>query len=159
MKVGTQAFSKAIIERLGKKPKQFKAVELNHNAKPITIKVADKIASDKQLIGIDVFLDWSDSAKNPEILGSAIKVLTSKAVELNMISNRGVVVYPNGHPSTFCTNHWRCRFTSPDKQSVSFDDLLSLQLAIHQAGFKIIKTENLYLFDGRPGYSMSQGEK
>jgi isocitrate dehydrogenase len=159
MKVGTQAFTKAIIERLGQKPKQFKAVELNHDAKPITIKVADKIVSDKQLIGVDVFLDWSDSAKNPEILGSAIKALPSKSVELNMISNRGVVVYPNGHPSTFCTNHWRCRFTSPDKQSVSFDDLLSLQSAIHQAEFKIIKTENLYFFDGRPGYSVSQGEK
>ena len=52
-----------------------------------------------------------------------------------------------------------CRFASQDKQSISFGDLLSLHLAIHPAGFKNIKTENLNYFDGRPDYSVSKGEK
>jgi isocitrate dehydrogenase len=33
-----------------------------------------------------------------------------------------------------------------------------LQWAIAKAGFDIIKTENLYWFDGKPGYSLGQGE-
>ena len=31
-------------------------------------------------------------------------------LKLQMITNRGVKVYPNGNPHTFCTDHWRCRF-------------------------------------------------
>jgi isocitrate dehydrogenase len=26
------------------------------------------------------------------------------------------------------------------------------------AGFDVVKTENLYTFDGKPGYSLSQGQ-
>jgi len=36
--------------------------------------------------------------------------------------------------------------------------LLQLLDAVHQAGFDIIKTENLYAFDGVRGFSLGQGE-
>ena len=29
---------------------------------------------------------------------------------LTMITNRGVKVWPQGFPETFCTDHWRLRF-------------------------------------------------
>ena len=29
-----------------------------------------------------------------------------------MITNRGTKVWPDGAPETFCTDHWRCRFTA-----------------------------------------------
>ncbi len=158
-KVGTKAFANAIIERLGQKPEKFKAIELNHNAKPISIKLSEKNPVDKKLIGVDIFLDWDEANKNPNVLGDLFKNLNSQDLELDMISNRGVVVYPNGHPSTFCTNHWRCRFTNKLKNAIPFSEILELQNRIDQANMKVIKTENLYLFNNKPAYSISQGEK
>ena len=85
-----------------------------------------------------------------------------------MITNRGVKVYPNGHPETFCTDHWRCRFVSTDTvvkadnpvyAQINMEQLLQLLNAIHEGGFDIIKTENLYEFDGVRGFSLGQGEQ
>lgn len=158
-KVGTKAFTQAVIERLGMKPNNFKAVELNHNAKPIHINLSKKSETIKKLIGVDVFLDWDQDNKNPNTLGELFKNILSDEMQLDMISNRGVVVYPNGHPSTFCTNHWRCRFTSKNGVEISFSSILSLQEKIDKEHINVIKTENLYLFNNKPAYSIGQGEK
>ena len=158
-KVGTKAFTKAVIERLGQKPTNFKAVELNHNAKPIRVNLTPKLDVEKTLVGVDVFLDWNESNKDPNALGNLFENIHSDRLELNMISNRGVVVYPNGHPSTFCTDHWRCRFTNSQNSGVPFSAVLELLNQIDKAGLNVIKTENLYRFENKPAYSISQGEK
>jgi isocitrate dehydrogenase len=76
-----------------------------------------------------------------------------------MISNRGVKVWPEGIPETFCTDHWRCRFetTTPGK-SVTVMHVMSLILRITNLGLDTVKTEHLFLFDGKPGYSLGQGQ-
>jgi isocitrate dehydrogenase len=75
-----------------------------------------------------------------------------------MITNRGVKVYPDGMPETFCTDHWRCRFVAVEETGVTFDQVLALLHALHNAHVAVIKTEHLYTFDGRCGYSLGQGE-
>jgi isocitrate dehydrogenase len=75
-----------------------------------------------------------------------------------MITNRGVKVYPDGLPETFCTDHWRCRFTPEDGGAITFPQVLELLKAVHSAGYDVIKTEHLYTFDGQRGYSLGQGE-
>jgi len=157
-KVGTKAFTQAVIERLGQQPLQFKPVTLNHDAKPITVKVSEKKAMEKQIVGVDVFLDWAESDKNPNVLGHLFQTIETPHLVLNMISNRGVVVFPNGHPSTYCTNHWRCRFTNKSSGKLEFAEVLELQKKINEAGLQVIKTENLYLLNQQKGYSVSQGE-
>jgi len=37
-------------------------------------------------------------------------------------------------------------------------DIIKLLTSIDDAGFDVIKTENLYKFDGELGYSLSQGQ-
>ncbi|MCR9295843.1 MAG: hypothetical protein NXI32_24255 [bacterium] len=39
-----------------------------------------------------------------------------------------------------------------------YDRVLALMGRINAAGIKIIKTENLYNFEGLPGYSLAQGQ-
>ncbi|MGH2575306.1 MAG: NADP-dependent isocitrate dehydrogenase, partial [Ignavibacteria bacterium] len=75
------------------------------------------------------------------------------------ISSRGVKVWPDGMPETFCLDHWRCRYVAAKGNGVlKNSDIIELLKKIHEAGFDFIKTEHLYNFDGEPGYSLSQGE-
>ena len=83
-----------------------------------------------------------------------------------MITNRGVKVYPNGLKETYCTDHWRCRFVNADSltrgmknySEVDYEKVLALLSKLHNEGFEVIKTENLYEFDGKRGFSLGQGE-
>ncbi|MEJ7666843.1 MAG: hypothetical protein WKG07_48745 [Hymenobacter sp.] len=76
-------------------------------------------------------------------------------------------VYPDGHPETFCTDHWRCRFVAatarvgggkPGYTPVPFADVLALLHRLADFHLYIIKTEHLYLFDGERAFSLGQGE-
>ena len=158
-KVGTKEFADAVIARLGQVPQILKAAkyEKTEGGKPAAARaVATKAAPKKELVGIDVFLDWtSGSAKD---LGEGLTNVNDDGLKLTMISNRGVAVWPGGHAETFCSDHWRCRFVSDGSGSVTPQQTISLLSRIATAGYDAIKTENLYTFDGEVGFSLSQGE-
>ena len=75
-----------------------------------------------------------------------------------MITNRGLKVWPEGFKETFCTDHWRCRFYSQENNQLSKDDIISLLAQANSHGIDVIKTENLYKFDGKIAYSLGQGQ-
>jgi isocitrate dehydrogenase len=158
-KVGTREFAEAVVERLGQlpqilKPVKYKAAEMK--AGEPTAASAQKPAAKKELVGVDVFLDWTKGSANE--LGDSLQKLSNDGVKLTMISNRGVKVWPGGHAETFCSDHWRCRFLSAsDGKTVSHTQILSLLKRFADAGYDFIKTENLYDFDGERGYSLDQG--
>lgn len=153
--VGTRAFTGAVIERLGRVPEELQPV--TYSGSGIHFKSSQTPPSEKSLVGIDVFLDWTADSRDPEALGKALEAIDAPAFHLHMITNRGVKVYPGGLPGTFCTDHWRCRFISV-KGRVDFNQILVLLQKINAAGLEVIKTEHLYDFDGEPGYSSGQGE-
>lgn len=154
--VGTEGFTDAIIERLGESPKQLIPV----NYQPIAIQSTPKPRkrSRKSLMGVDVFLDWDRDNRHAQRLGEALEAAAPDPWKLKMITNRGVKVYPDGMDETFRTDHWRCRFVHEDGESSTLKDILKLLSDLNDAGFDIVKTENLYNFDGAPGYSLGQGE-
>lgn len=161
--VGTDDFARAVIDRLGRKPQRLKSsavMELppvNPSLQYVVeITAQEKQLTTKELRGIDIFLHWDEAERNPNFLGEKLLRLTNSKLKLRMISNRGVKVFPQGNGATSCTDHWRCRFSA--ESTVAHAELLDLQWAIAKAGFDIIKTENLYWFDGKPGYSLGQGE-
>jgi isocitrate dehydrogenase len=153
--VGTSAFTRAVIDRLGRTPEQLEAVQ--YEAGGIHFNLSPTPPSVKELTGVDVFLDWSEADRNPIALGRELEKIHPFGLKLKMITNRGVKVYPDGLPETFCTDHWRCRFIS-ESGAIQFPAVLGLLEQIHTAGFEIIKTEHLYQFDGERGYSLGQGE-
>ena len=70
-----------------------------------------------------------------------------------------VNVWPNGHPETICTDHWRCRFQAREPGAeIAHAQIVSLLCALNAEGFDFIKMENLYNFDGKPGYALGQGQ-
>jgi isocitrate dehydrogenase len=155
-KVGTQAFADAVIARLGQMPRYLKAARASEHTERIQVKVTPQPAAKKELIGVDVFLHVRDKDANK--LGEALKGFKSGNMELTMITNRGVKVWPEGNPATYCTDHWRCRFKSATYEPSEFQHVLNLLFKLSLQGYEAIKTENLYLFDGEPGFTLGQGQ-
>jgi isocitrate dehydrogenase len=164
--VGTGAFADAVIERLGEEPAMLAPVRYAQLAEPITpIVLKPQPRAQKQLAGVDVFVHFDESNRQPEALATRLRATTAgTALALKMITNRGVKVWPEGLPETFCADHWRCRFVSTSAGAprpmgeVTSADVLGLLGALHAAGIDFVKTEHLYTFDGKPGYSLGQGE-
>jgi isocitrate dehydrogenase len=155
--VGTQAFAQAVIDRLGEEPRHLRPVRY-HEQPPIEVEHRPTPVSAKQLVGVDVFLDWSDGDRSPDRLGAQLEEAAgSVGWRLKLVTNRGVKVYPEGLPETFLTDHWRCRFEA-DGDGATFSGVLALLGAVHGAGLEVIKTEHLYTFDGERRYSLGQGE-
>ena len=90
-------------------------------------------------------------------LAARLKGAAPAGVELALITNRGVKVWPDGYPETFCTDHWRCRFEGTES-GIRHDDVVELLRSLSYAGVDFIKTEQLYTFDGERGYSLGQGQ-
>jgi isocitrate dehydrogenase len=161
-KVGTMEFADAVIERLGKSPQKLKPVHYGGNLQPLKVERPKIKRATKVLHGADIFLDWVDNdgiSRNPEVLGKIIDGLPTQNLKLKMISNRGQKVYPGGNPSTYCTDHWRCRYLKKaENTAADYTDIIKVMEAITNAGLNIIKTENLYEIDGQRAYSLGQGE-
>ena len=152
--VGTDAFADAVVERLGKTPRVLESVHYQSHPIKVSYSSPDVV---KQLVGVDIFLDWDESERNPQVLAEKLHAAETERLKLKLITNRGVKVYPEGLAETFCTDHWRCRFKADD-QAIGYDLVLELMKGINQVGLDIIKTENLYTFNGAAGYSLGQGE-
>ncbi len=156
IKVGTQEFADAIILNLGKEPYVLKAVKLLHN-KPVTIQpYIRKTESERKLIGVDLFIYWRGLSAAD--IASIVKGLPIKDLHLTMITNRGIKVWPEGFKETFCTDHWRCRFKTEDGKALNYEAVIDLLNACGKAKLDVIKTENLYTFNGKEGFSMGQGQ-
>ena len=157
VRLGTREFADAVIARLGQKPQTLPAATYGNSQKQtISVELRTYTPAKKDLIGVDIFLHWPQRDANA--LGAQIEAVKAGNMELTMITNRGVKVWPNGNPATFCTDHWRCRFKSAEYQVSSFNDVMDLVRQLHELGMDVIKTENLYLFDGEPGFTLGQGQ-
>ena len=154
-KVGTREFAEAVIARLGQKPQTLKAVEYKSKPKDTAKKAehAVRIESKKELVGVDVFLDWSEHDSNK--LAGLLQHTNGDGLKLQLITNRGARVWPNNMPETFTTDHWRCRFLG--EGTISHAQITGLLQRVSEAGLDFIKIENLYNFDGQPGYSSVSG--
>jgi isocitrate dehydrogenase len=152
--MGTIEFADAVIANLGQTPTQLNAPSYK-GSKPLKLPVVmHKESCKKELVGIDIFLQWQDGI--PKKLGDKLINYGTSQLELKLITNRGVKVWPEGFPETYCVDHWRCRFMSPIMQ-LDFTEVLNVQSRLHQAGFDVVKTENLYNFNGEPGYAAVHG--
>lgn len=164
-KVGTQEFADRVIANLGQKPEKLATSVLEQGSGKIVIPDYERKQQQKSLVGVDVFIDWQGA--EPQEIGDALSKHCSFELKLKMITNRGVKVYPEGLKETYCTDHWRCRFVGKDATTesanlrytqIDYEQVLSLLAKLNHVGFDVIKTENLYEFDGKRGFSLGQGE-
>ncbi len=158
-KVGTKEFAQAVVDRLGQKPEKLKAASYAAAAgmpeivAPTYVRATEK----KELTGADVFIEFLG---RPEALAAKLQPLEGDGLKLEMLSNRGMAVWPKGHAETFCVDVYRCRFNLPQDapKPLAHKAIISLLERVTNAGLEFLKMELLYNFDGKPGYSLGQGQ-
>lgn len=160
-KVNTDEFAEKVISNLGAIPKSLTESKLVKGKGIITIPPYVRKEKKQTLVGVDMFLNWQGT--NPNEIGEMLTKIESSELKLKMITNRGVKVFPNGLPETYCTDHWRCRFiainsTKEEYKTISYESIIDLMSNLLKSKMEVIKTENLYEFDGKRGFSLGQGE-
>ncbi|CAM3978453.1 NADP-dependent isocitrate dehydrogenase [Flavobacterium antarcticum] len=154
--VGTAEFAEAVISNLGRLPEKLKAVNYEKNTIINLPKYKRAAPMIKTLVGVDLFVD--DKGLIADDLAERLKKIEINGFELTMITNRGIKVWPEGFQETFCTDHWRCRFKSTNGTPFTSQVILELMANALSHNIDVIKTENLYQFNGKDGYSLGQGQ-
>ena len=155
-KLGTKEFAQAVISNLGHKPAILKPVSYSNNSALNLPKYKRRPAAQKELVGVDIFVHWGGSS--PDELAKKVKTIEKNGISLTMITNRGIKVWPDGFSETFCTDHWRCRFKPNEGVEINKVSIIELLSSAISQNIDTIKTENLYSFDGKAGYSLGQGQ-
>ncbi len=153
-KVGTKEFGQAVVARLGKTPHTLKAAHYSEAPAKTYKSEAAKVPAKVALDGIDVYIAWPSLDTNK--LANAAKKAAGDGLDLIMIDNRGVKVWPEGMSETLCTDSYRCRFSS--KNGTTGRHTVALLGRVLDLGLEIVKTESLRSYDGVAGYTLSQGQ-
>ena len=155
-KVGTKEFAEAVIQNLGNKPAILSPASFSKDVVLNLPKYVRKPAKNKELVGVDLFVHWSGT--DPNELAKILHSINTENKHLTMITNRGIKVWPEGFEETFCTDHWRCRYKPTNGKILYKNNIITLLSKALDAKIDVIKTENLYEFDGKLGYSLGQGQ-
>ncbi len=160
LKVGTMLFAEAVCKNLGNKPSRLKTPVYNSHPKITPLMRPAPAPSTRTLIGVDVYVYAKESASSFQ---KRLCSLKPPLLTLQMITNRGACIWPEGQPETFCIEQWRCRFMLPgkeqrkDKSGISYTDIVHLLTYLTQKGVEVIKTENLYMLGEAKGFSSGIG--
>jgi isocitrate dehydrogenase len=156
-KVGTAEFSKAVIERLGQNPKTLKTVDYSGvpagGMKMPPLK--PQKPQERKRVGVDIGINWDGSANE---LAAAVKACVTDNLGLQMISNRGTKVWPDGRPETFCSDNWRMRFKATDDVEIKTSQVIALMDRMNKANLNFTKSVMLNTYDGVAGFTVAQGE-
>ncbi|MBL4589084.1 MAG: NADP-dependent isocitrate dehydrogenase [Alphaproteobacteria bacterium] len=154
-RVGTADFKTAVLERIGDQPTKLSAVSYGEGKGALVMPpLKERVDAQRKLVGTDIFVYAKD--KNVEVLASDVQPHLIDGLELSIISNRGVKVWPGKAPETLCSELWRLRLmgTVPINGTHVAQQITSLT----EQGLDIVKTHNLYKFDEENGFSKAQGE-
>lgn len=162
-KVGTREFAQAVVERLGKKPERLKPASYKKGASAVGKTVSYNRSSEKrELVGVDVFIVHEGSVEDLRRLSWRCDNEDNEegGMLIEMIDNRGMVVWPEATPDVFCSDLFRVRYRRPDdcKREITHKDIIKLLDCIRFQSLEFVKVELLYNFDGKPGFTRGQGQ-
>jgi len=151
----TTEFTQAVISSLGKRskvspPRDYKKVQLP----PAIPRVNVVAAKSRRLIGLDVYVE---SDLDPAKLAAALELVARPSpLKLQMITNRGAMVFPSSGRRVSLVDHFRCRFVLRDAAATLADVEILALLGTIGARHRWMHIEKLQEFDGEPAFSKSQ---
>ena len=151
-RVGTQAFTQAVIQHLGSNPTTLRPVSYQSALRPMhTSSVMTHPVATKTLVGVDIFVDHGNQAI--ESLAQAVQAAAGSTFKLSSITNRGAEVWPKHSKDMLCVDQYRCRLLGASNLTLSHGRILEVLAKLAEGGIDFVKTEQLYTFDGQAGYS------
>jgi len=149
-RAGTREFAEAVVARLGETPRRL--IGARYPRLPTLIPVPSRRrGATRVMAGVDVVVRFDGEV---EALAQALLATRTPDLALASISNRGIQVWPAGHPMTLCADQWCCRFL-PERAELaaSNESVIALLTRLRGLGLDFLKTEHLYRFDGEPGFT------
>src|SRR5712675_1088971 len=147
----TTEFTQVVIASLGRSskvspPKNYKTVELPKARLGVNVVAAKS----RRLTGVDIYVE---SSLDPANLAADLEKLTEMSpLKLQIITNRGAMVYPSSGRRVSLVDHFRCRFVFRDAAASAGDaEILSLLGAV-SAKYRWMHVEKLQEFDGEPAF-------
>jgi len=161
--LGTMEFVNEVARRLGQKPSIGPAVPdaedrvtFKAPVKPFSAAAVHTFGPGKtEVVGADVYLDAAEGCH--ELAKHLQEISQGTPFRLKLISNRGTQVWPTGSVYTDCVDYWRARFERVDGSTVGQAQTIEL-LGRIAAKYTVCSYELLRNFDGKPGFSMAQGQ-
>jgi isocitrate dehydrogenase len=151
----TTEFTQAVITNLGKRskvspPKDYREVELP----PTQLGVNVVPAQSRRVTGLDVYIETD---LDPAKLAAGLEQLVKPSpLKLQMITNRGAMVFPSSGRRVSLVDHFRCRFVLRDEASILGDVEILALLGLLGARHRWMHVEKLQEFDGESAFSKSQ---
>nr|WP_253307683.1 NADP-dependent isocitrate dehydrogenase [Rickettsia endosymbiont of Ceutorhynchus assimilis] len=157
-KVGTKEFADEVVKRLGEYPSVLTKAEypLSAISTKNNITYSINIDETKKLVGADIFVNINVSSAHD--IAEKIEKLELGNLELKTISSKGLKLWPRDVRFETISDHWCCRFTAKDGAVLEHLAIAKLLETLSNANIDFIKVENLFEFDGKPGFSLAQGE-
>ncbi len=151
-KLGTKEFTEAIIKRLGENPKKLQSSISEKSSTKKSRKLSQIKKEQKTLVGVDVFIDDAHLCV-PDFVQKIEKM--KLPLSLKSIDSRGLRIWPSSDSSNaLLSDHWCCRFTTKTPfQRITPSSIVELLRGMEKHDIDFIKTEGLYLFDGKIGFS------
>lgn len=165
--VGTDQFAQAIAKNIGKTPATRAAtntdvsdsVTFDRPERPRTNELMRTFETMQSVFtGCDIYID---TTIGPQELADRLSSICEKTpFKLTMMSNRGTQVWPTGSVFTNIVDYYRVRFELRDLNhapSMGQRPLIHLLDKIAEK-FPITDFQPLKHYDGKPGYSLAQGQ-
>lgn len=151
-RVGTAEFSAAVCERMGQKPVKLAAVSYPDGTGALKVPALKVLPmAKKDWVGADIYIECRD--KTAESVFNTMVDGLPNGVTLQLISNRGVKIWPGGQPDTKTTDLWRLRF----KGSLDNAGFIALMNHVMGKGYSPVKYDGLYAFDGAESFTSAAG--
>ena len=166
--VGTDAFAEAIVSRLGNLPSGEEARPVpeastaNHTppTRPSTNRLMRTFETvESTVAGCDIYIGTLITPL--ELAQRLERLCEGTPFKLTMISNRGTQVWPSGSPYTEVVDYYRVRFELRDPAILlgQMGQMPTIHLLTKVAEkFEVTDFQPLKFYDGKPGYSLAQGQ-
>jgi isocitrate dehydrogenase len=156
-KVGTKEFAEEVVKRLGHNPSKLTVAAYSSSTGQESKSLGYEINTNekKTLVGVDIFIDMNVNSAHD--VAAKVNPVDAGPMVLRTISSKGLKLWPREESFFMNSDHWCCRFM-PDSGEITHQDITNLLGKLANAKIDFIKVENLYNFDGKPGYSLAQGE-
>ena len=156
-KVGTKEFAEEVVKRLGHNPSKLTVAAYSSSTGQESKSLGYEINTNekKTLVGVDIFIDMNVNSAHD--VAAKVNPVDEGPMVLRTISSKGLKLWPREESFFMNSDHWCCRFM-PDTGEITHQDITNLLGKLANAKIDFIKVENLYNFDGKPGYSLAQGE-